>query len=181
MTYKKIIVSENDKVLVKALEEFLKENELDLEIIKTKLASNENQMLDNEETIQVAVDNAINLYEGIEDSISIGMKEGLHYNIFNKGEVETLGQYTLQDWVAVYDGIDIYFGSSPAFPIPYKVGVEISEKGISPSEYLSKLIKDQIDESNGFVGKLTQNKVTRHSHLKDALMSALSPLFGNLK
>ena len=121
-----------------------------------------------EETIQGAINRAKSAFNSC--TYSVGIESGIMPVPHTKTG--------FMDFSAcvIYDGKNCHLGLSSAFEFPIAVTKMINEQGLDANEafYNSGLTKNKkIGSSEGAIGLLTKNRVTRKEYTKQAIMMAL--------
>lgn len=84
----------------------------------------------------------------------------------------------LQSWTCVYDGTDVYYGSSGAIEIPTALARSVLEEGSDLGDVIDIFAKQQdVRSSNGTFGVLSNDLVTREESFETATVMALVPYF----
>jgi len=144
-----------------------------LEIIYVQTDSGvSSQPMDEEETIQGAMNRARVAYSSIPDSsYGIGLENGLRRVPYTRTGFMNFGV------CAIYDGHDFYLGESLAYEFPRKIVRLITENGFDASKAEREAgITISQDPEKGLVSFLTKDRITRKKYIKDAIRSALIAL-----
>ncbi|MCX6719696.1 MAG: inosine/xanthosine triphosphatase [Candidatus Staskawiczbacteria bacterium] len=167
----KINIGSKNKNKIEALSEILKDypDFCVAQIIPKEVSSNiSDQPKSLDETIQGAINRAKNAFENCD--YSVGLESGL------MKVPETKSGYMDFTACAIFDGGKIHLGLSSAFEHPRIIIDKIFNEGLDASTAFHKagLTNDTyIGYSEGIIGLLTKNKLTRKEYTKEAIRTAL--------
>ncbi len=173
----KIIVGSTNPSKVEAVREVLKQYSFlgKPEIVGVDVSSGvSSQPRTMEEIVQGAMNRAKNAYNHTNCDYSVGLESGLN-------KFPLVGYLELTACV-FHDGKKLYPGLSPAFPIPETVASLVLEQGLNLSQasYRAGLTTNpELGKSEGIIGVLTKNRVTRFDYTKYAIMMALIGIENN--
>ena len=167
----KINIGSKAKPKIEALKEILKDypDFFAAEIISKDVSSGiSDQPKSLDETIQGAINRAKNCFKDC--NFSVGLESGL------MKVPETKSGYMDFTACAIFDGSKIHLGLSSAFEHPKIVMEKILKDGLDASTafYAAGLTENTyIGHSEGIIGLLTKNRLTRKEYTKEAIRTAL--------
>lgn len=167
----KINIGSKAKPKIEALQEILQEypDFKDAEVVSKEVSSDISpQPKSLEETINGAINRAKNSFENCD--YSVGLESGL------MKVPETKSGYMDFTACAIYDGKKFHLGLSSAFEHPKIVMEKILNDGLDASTAFHKAGLTEntyIGHSEGIIGLLTKNRLTRKEYTKEAIRTAL--------
>jgi len=170
-TFMKIIVGSTNPTKIDAVREVLNQYSFlgKPEIVGVNVSSEvSDQPKSMEEIIQGAINRAKNAYRHSQCDYSIGLESGL-------SEFPLVGYLELTACI-FHDGNKLYPGFSSAFPIPPTVASLVLEHGLNLSQASHQAgltTNPELGKSEGIIGVLTKNRVTRMDYTKYAIMMAM--------
>ena len=112
--------------------------------------------------------------EGIEPAYAFGLEGGL----FRIAASQQKAAWYLQSWVYVTDGIQGYFGSSPAVQIPHHVVAELAGENVELADIMDRLGDAASGrDKGGAFALLTKGLLTRRAIFEQAVLAAMAPFY----